>query len=148
MKNLHLLLVEDNEGDIVLAREALASVRTPVLLEVAEDGHEALEILKNQSPNNYATPPDAIILDINLPGMNGKELLRILKSSSTYKRIPVIIFSTTSSPSEIREVFDLKASWYATKPDKLKDYEKLIQDIEKRVREKHECTSFDSFIIS
>jgi len=148
MKNLHLLLVEDNEGDVVLAREALSSAKISVLLDVAEDGKEALEKLKNQSPESDGAPLDAIILDINLPGMNGKELLRILKSTSNLKQIPVIILSTTSSPSEIREVYDLKASWYATKPDKLKDYEKLIQDIEKRVREKQECTSFDSFIIS
>ncbi len=148
MKNLHLLLVEDNEGDIVLAREALESVSVPVLLEVAEDGKEALKRLKKQSPSSDGAPPDAIILDINLPGMNGKELLRILKSTTKIKEIPVIIFSTTSSPSEIREVYDLKASWYATKPDKLKDYETLIQDIEKRVREKQKCTTFESFIIS
>jgi CheY-like chemotaxis protein len=148
MKNLHLLLVEDNEGDVVLAQEALDSVSTKVLLDVAEDGHTALEKLNNQSPNSDLIIPDAIILDINLPGMNGKELLRILKSNVKFKKIPIIIFSTTSSPSEIREVYELKASWYATKPDKLKDYVKLMKDIEFRVREKQICTNFDTFIIS
>lgn len=148
MKNLHILLVEDNEGDVVLIREALAFSSTFISLEVAENGFSALEKLRSQVHTDSKLLPDAIVLDINLPGMNGKELLQTLKSDVNFEKIPVIIFSTTSSPTEIREVFNLKASWYASKPDKLKDYQNLIQDIELKIRNNVKCSSIETFIIS
>lgn len=148
MENLNLLLVEDNEGDVVLAKEALALVDTNISISVAEDGREALKILKQQSPYSDRPKPNAVLLDINLPGLNGKAILGIIKSDPELANIPVIILSTTSSVAEIREVFDLKANWYATKPDKIEDYRQLILNIQYLIAGGIQCNSFESFTIS
>lgn len=148
MANLHLLLVEDNEGDVVLAKEALDLLSTNISISVAEDGREALKILRQQSPYSDMAKPDAVILDINLPGLNGKAILHIIKSDAELSNIPVIILSTTSSLAEIREVFDLKANWYATKPDKIEDYRELILKIQYLITDGIQCKSFESFTIS
>ncbi len=148
MKSLNLLLVEDNEGDVVLAKEALNSVNSKINLNVAEDGRDALKMLRRQSPISDSVLPDALLLDINLPGMSGKELLKIIKTDERLKSLPVIILSTTSSPNEIKEVFDLQANWYATKPDRAEDFRKLILRIEFLLTEKVVCRSFENFTIS
>ncbi len=148
MKNLPLLLVEDNEGDIVLAKEALASVQTGIFFNVVGEGREALFYLKNQSKQPNALLPRAILLDINLPGMNGKEFLSIIKVDSILSKIPIVVFSSTTSEKEIREVYLLGADWYATKPDRNEDYVKLIQKIEDILNKGIVCKSFEEFTIS
>ncbi|MBL0342022.1 MAG: response regulator [Bacteroidetes bacterium] len=148
MKHLHLLLVEDNVGDVVLAEEAIVSIESRISFIVVEGGKEALLFLRNSSSLPGKALPQAILVDINLPGMNGKELLRIIKSDPELDGIPVIVFSTNSSVKEIREVYNLGADWYATKPDKNDDYRKLILRIEQLLIEQTKCDSFEKFTIS
>ncbi len=95
MKNVHILLVEDNEGDILLTVEALEEGRIANVIEVARDGQEAIDKLEIDLKNNQL--PDLILLDINLPKMNGHEVLERLKETEGLKHIPVIILSTSSS---------------------------------------------------
>jgi CheY-like chemotaxis protein len=102
MKNVHILLVEDNEGDILLTVEALEEGRIANVIEVARDGQEALNKLQNDFVDKKL--PDLILLDINLPKMNGHEVLEKLKKNDDLKHIPVIMLSTSSSEMDIMKL--------------------------------------------
>jgi len=128
MKNVHILLVEDNEGDILLTVEALEEGRIANVIEVARDGQEAIDKLEIDLKKNQL--PDLILLDINLPKMNGHEVLERLKDTEGLKHIPVIILSTSSSEMDILKSYKNHANCFITKPVEIDEFVKAIESIE------------------
>jgi len=131
MKNeKHILIVEDNEGDIVLTLEALKEVKLTNKITVARDGLEALNMLKRNSPYEKFSLPDILLLDINLPKMNGKEVLSFIKSDPVLKMLPVIMLSTSSSENDIKDSYNNHANCYITKPTDFSQFTDLIKTVE------------------
>ena len=116
MKSIHILLVEDNEGDILLTIEALKEEKNIFSISVVKDGWEAIQLLNKKGKYINEHMPDVILLDINLPKMNGIEVLKNIKSNKLIFHIPVNILSTSSSPEDIRICLLNKADFFTTKP--------------------------------
>ena len=131
MKKAHLLLVEDNEGDILLIKEALESRRYVNELTILKNGSEALDFLMKKGMYSTAERPSLILLDINLPRLSGHELLAKIKSNKELKRIPVVILTTSSSDRDIQESYQNQANCYVQKPVDANEFEKVILEIEK-----------------
>jgi two-component system, chemotaxis family, response regulator Rcp1 len=129
MQQIHILLVDDNEGDILLTREALEEARIINRISIAYDGMEAIRFLKSQ-PSFSSSMPDLILLDINLPKMDGTEVLSIIKSDPDLKRIPVIMLTTSSSEKDILASYDNYANCYITKPVDLEKFMDVVRTIE------------------
>ena len=125
MKPVHILLVEDNEGDIILTREALKEGKIKNEISVARDGEEALAFLKEA-----ALLPDLVLLDINLPRMNGLELLTIIKQDEDLKKIPVIMLTTSVSEKDIFESYTNYANCFISKPVNLPQFMDVVKTIE------------------
>lgn len=130
MQPIHILLVEDNEGDIFLTKEALENGKLYVELSVVRDGKEAIDFLKKEG--NYATvkEPDLLLLDLNLPKRNGFEVLQFIKQDTKLLNIPVIILSTSSSERDINKCYENHANCYITKPVEVEDLFTVISKIE------------------
>ena len=126
-RTLHLLLIEDNEGDILLTQEALSDVALRNSLTVMRDGEQALDYLKN-SKNHL---PDLILLDINLPRMDGKEFLNRIKTDPALLHIPVVVLTTSSSGRDIKDAYSLYANCYITKPVDFDSFVQVIRAIER-----------------
>ncbi|HRE42048.1 MAG TPA: response regulator [Ignavibacteria bacterium] len=116
MKSIHILLVEDNEGDIVLTKDALEESKILNTISVARNGKEALDYIFKKNEFQNAETPDIILLDINLPLKNGHEVLKIIKSDDSVKHIPVIMLTTSSSESDVLSSYKNYASCFITKP--------------------------------
>lgn len=129
-KPFHLMLVEDNEGDIELTRIAFAEAGLPVELSVAHDGREALDYLSLVPPFGNTKKPDLILLDLNMPRMNGKELLNVLKQDEHLKTIPVIIYSTSSSHGDIMDSYRSRANCYIVKPSALPEFIAVARQVD------------------
>jgi CheY-like chemotaxis protein len=127
-KEIHILLVDDNEGDILLTREALDDARIINKVSIAYDGLEAIRFLKE--PPAREGIPDLILLDINLPRMNGTEVLEVIKNDPELKRIPVIMLTTSSSEKDILASYNNHANCYITKPVDLDRFMDVIRTIE------------------
>ncbi|CAM4339043.1 response regulator [Gillisia hiemivivida] len=127
---INILLIEDNEGDILLTKEALLEGDILKELQVVKDGWEALLYLEKKDKYNSAITPDLILLDINLPKMNGYEVLKEIKSNSNINHIPVIMLSTSSSSNDINQCYKNQANCYITKPVDANDFSKVISLIE------------------
>jgi CheY-like chemotaxis protein len=130
MKSAHILLVEDNEGDIFLTLEALKESEVETEVSIARDGQEALDFIFKNEGFEHQTTPDLIILDVNLPKKSGHEVLYELKQDSVYKKIPVVILSTSSSIKDINLSYDNYANCYITKPTEVADFLKTIASIQ------------------
>jgi two-component system, chemotaxis family, response regulator Rcp1 len=128
-KEVHILLVEDNEGDIVLTREAMDEAELHNKMDVARDGEEALQFLRKEGKFREAITPDLILMDINLPRLDGKEVLSIIKMDNFLKIIPVIMLTTSNSEKDIMESYFNHANCYITKPVKLSDFMNVIHTI-------------------
>lgn len=113
----HVLIVEDNPGDIRLIRKALGTTDHPIETSVAKDGVEALDYLYARGAQTDAKRPDLVLLDLNLPKKNGREVLAEIKSAPKLQSIPVVIFSSSSSPNDITGAYQLHANCYLIKPD-------------------------------
>lgn len=131
MHPINILLIEDNEGDILLTKEALLEGDILKELHVVKDGWEALLYLEKKEKYSSAITPDLILLDINLPKLNGFEVLKKIKSNSNINHIPVIILSTSSSSNDINQCYKNQANCYISKPVDADDFSKLISLIEK-----------------
>jgi chemotaxis family two-component system response regulator Rcp1 len=129
MQQIHILLVDDNEGDILLTREALEEARIINKISIARDGMEAIRFLKSL-PSFGDSRPDLILLDINLPKMDGTEVLGIIKRDPDLKRIPVIMLTTSSSEKDILASYDNYANCYITKPVDLQRFMDVVRTIE------------------
>ncbi len=127
---IEILLVEDNPGDIRLTKEALRTAKVPNRLRVAEDGVEATAILFRQGQYADAPLPDLILLDLNLPRKDGREVLREVKSDPVLKRIPVIILTTSQSQPDVLMAYDMQANCYITKPVDYERFQAVVKAIE------------------
>jgi two-component system, chemotaxis family, response regulator Rcp1 len=122
--------VDDNEGDIFLTREALEDARIINKISVANDGVEALAFLRASLASGMQYMPDLILLDINLPKMDGTELLSIVKNDPDLRRIPVIMLTTSSAEKDILSSYDNYANCYITKPVDLDRFMDVVRTIE------------------
>lgn len=130
MKPIHILLVEDNEGDIFLTTEAFENAKVITDLSVVRDGKAAMDFLKREGDYQSATEPDLILLDLNLPKRNGYEVLEFVKSDTKVNHIPVIILSTSSAQSDINSCYNKHANCYITKPVDVENLFNIISKIE------------------
>lgn len=129
-KPIEILLVEDNPGDVDLAREALANSKVRNVLEVVGDGVEAMAYLRREGKYGNAVRPDLIILDLNLPKKDGREVLAEIKGDQTLKRIPVVILTTSKAEEDIVKTYNLHANCYITKPIDLNQFVRVVRSIE------------------
>jgi CheY-like chemotaxis protein len=130
MQPIHILLVEDNEGDILLTRDAFEEAKILVNLSVVRDGKEALDFLEKKAPYENALMPDLLLLDVNLPKKNGPEVLKYIKADEGLKHIPVIMLTTSSSEKDVNLCYRYYASCYITKPVEAKEFVDVITTIE------------------
>lgn len=130
MNSIHILLVEDNEGDILLTTEALEEGKIMNKLTVARDGQEAMDFLNKKGNFKNAKLPDLILLDVNLPRKNGHEVLKYIKTHDVFRSIPVIMLTTSSAQNDIDKSYENYANCYITKPIELNDFMVAIGKIE------------------
>lgn len=126
---IEILLVEDNEGDVDLTREALAEAKVSNHLHVAEDGLAALRFLRREEPHGSAPRPDLILLDLNLPLMDGREVLAEIKSDPQLRKIPVVVLTTSQAEEDIVRSYDLHANCYITKPVDFGQFMKVVRSV-------------------
>jgi CheY-like chemotaxis protein len=126
---LEILLVEDNPGDIRLIKEILKETKIRTNIQVAMDGEAALKLLFNTENLNAAPRPDLILLDLNLPKIDGRELLSEIKCSEDLKSIPVVILTTSTAEEDIIETYNNHANSYITKPVDLDHFIKVVESI-------------------
>lgn len=131
MKKLQILLVEDNEGDILLTTEALETMQIANEISVVKTGNEAIDYMTQSGDYAEIDLPDLVLLDINLPIKNGFEVLSAIRAHEKSKHIPVIILTTSSSISDQSVSNRLKANLFITKPSELNNYEQVVSMIEK-----------------
>ncbi len=129
MRKCNLLLVEDNQGDVRLVREALRESGVEIRIKVAGNGHEALSLMGYGEEINPECFPDVILLDLNLPRLSGRELLTILKKDPLYRRIPVLIFSSSQNEEDIKYCYQSRANCYISKPTGFDDFIQVIHKI-------------------
>lgn len=126
---LEILLVEDNPGDIRLIKEILKETKIQTNIQVAMDGEAALRLLFNEKNLNTPPRPDLILLDLNLPKIDGRELLSEIKDSEVLKSIPVVILTTSTAEEDIRETYNNHANSYITKPVDLDHFIRVVESI-------------------
>lgn len=126
---IHVLLVEDSPGDVRLTQEALREANLSVALHVAVDGVEAMAFLRREGDHADAPRPDLILLDLNLPRMDGREVLAHIKADDSLKTIPTIILTTSEAEADIVKSYQLQANSYLSKPVQLDKFENLVKSI-------------------
>jgi len=126
---IDVLLVEDSPGDVRLTQEALRDANQSVHLHVATDGVEAMQFLRREGSHAGAPCPDLILLDLNLPRMDGREVLALIKEDAHLKTIPTIILTTSAAESDITRSYRLQANCYLTKPVQLDAFESVVRSI-------------------
>jgi CheY-like chemotaxis protein len=127
---IEILLVEDNPGDVRLTREALDEAKVINNLSVVDNGVDALAFLRQEAPYADAVRPDLILLDLNLPKKDGRQVLAEIKEDTRLKRIPVVILTTSQAEEDIIRSYDLHANCYVSKPVDLDQFIKVVQSIE------------------
>ena len=127
---IEILLVEDNPGDVRLTREALTANKIRNTLHVVADGVQALAFLRKQGKHANAPRPHIILLDLNLPKKDGREVLAEIKGNGDLRRIPVVVLTTSGAEEDILKAYDLNANCYVTKPVNLDSFIKVVRSIE------------------
>ncbi len=130
MQGIEILLVEDNPGDVRLTREALKDGKIVNNLHVAEDGVDALAFLRREGKYHNAVRPELILLDLNLPKKDGREVLAEIKADKELKRIPVVILTSSAAEQDIVKSYNLHANCYVTKPVDLDQFINVVKSIE------------------
>lgn len=130
IKLAEILLVEDNDGDIELTREAFEDAKFRNNLHVAKDGEEALDFLFKRNGNENMASPDIILLDLNLPGTDGREVLEIIKNTENLKQIPTIVLTSSQADKDIIESYNLHANCYIVKPVNAVKFIEVVQHVE------------------
>lgn len=125
-----VLLIEDDMGDVELTEAALAKSKLKINLNVVNDGEEALAYLHREGQYTDAIRPNLIVLDLNLPGLSGLEILSAIKSDQRLKSIPVVILTTSDASTDIFKSYELGVNCYVTKPIGLKEFVKIVNSIE------------------
>ena len=129
-RSVEILLVEDNPGDVRLTQEAFKDRKIVNHLSVVHDGLEAVAFLRRQEGYEEAPRPDVILLDLNLPKMNGRDVLAEIKADTDLRRIPVVVLTTSDAEEDILGTYDLHANSYITKPVDLNQFIKVVREIE------------------
>lgn len=129
-RSIEILLVEDNPGDIILTKEAFAEAKIKNNIHIAKDGEEALAYLNNHQGFENAVKPDLILLDLNLPKIDGREVLDNIKSDEHLCHIPVVVLTSSESEQDILETYELHANSYVVKPINLDQFVSVINAIE------------------
>jgi len=127
---LNVLLVEDDPGDVLIAREAMAAGQLSTALEVVTDGVEAMAFLRRENGFADAVRPDLILLDLNLPRMSGHEVLAEVKSDPELRRIPVVVLTTSQAHEDIVKSYDLHAAVHVSKPVDFDDFAGVVKQID------------------
>src|SRR5271167_651290 len=127
--SIQVLLVEDSPGDVRLTQEAFRDANPLIHLHVANDGVEAMAFLRQQGVHAHAPRPDLILLDLNLPKMDGREVLAHIKEDESLKTIPTVILTTSEAEADIVKSYQLQANCYLTKPVQLEEFEALVKSI-------------------
>ena len=130
IKALEILLVEDDIGDIELTKEALEDSRLQINLNVVRDGVDAIAYLRQEGEFSNAIAPDLILLDLNLPRMDGREVLQEMKSDNRLRHIPVVVLTTSDTDEDILGSYNLGANCYVNKPLGLEEFTKIVRSIE------------------
>ena len=125
----NILLVEDSPGDVRLTQEAFRTVDEALRLHVAVDGVEAISFLRRQGVHTDAPRPDLILLDLNLPRMDGRQVLAEIKRDEDFKTIPTVVLTTSDAQDDIETVYQLRANCYFTKPVEYDAFESLVRNI-------------------
>ncbi len=127
---IEILLVEDNPGDVRLTREAMRDAKVRNIMRIVTDGVEALAFLRRQGQYADAPRPDVILLDLNLPKKDGREVLAEIKADPNLRRIPVVILTTSEAEEDILKAYDLHANAYVAKPVDLDRFITVVKSIE------------------
>jgi CheY-like chemotaxis protein len=130
LRPIEILLVEDSPGDVELTQEVLRDAKVRNHLNVVSDGEEALRYLRREGRYASAVRPDLILLDLNLPKKDGREVLREIKNDDSLKRIPVVVLTTSQAEQDILKTYELHANCYVTKPVDLDQFITVVQSIE------------------
>lgn len=130
MSTINILLVEDNEGDIVLTVDALKEFKYPNIVTVVKDGTEALKYIDCDAMEHDCNEPDLILLDVNLPKVNGHEVLKRIKNNDKKKHIPIVMLTTSSSQKDVLKSYQNHANCFVTKPVDAQDFVRVITSIE------------------
>ncbi|MER6816094.1 response regulator [Spirillospora sp. NPDC000708] len=128
-RSLRVLAVEDDPGDQMLIQESFAQHAPHHRLTMVDDGEEALNFVHRRAPYTDAAPPDIIVLDLNLPKYDGRAVLADIRSTPALTAIPVVIFSTSTAPDDIRGTYELHANAYITKPTDFDEFAAVINSI-------------------
>jgi len=124
---LHILLVEDNPGDVRLTREAFKTSDIETSIRAVTDGDEALEYFDECRHDDSITAPDLVLLDLNLPRVDGFEVLETIRGDEVYSRLPILVLTSSSAGEDIARSYELHANAHLTKPDSLKGFTDLVQ---------------------
>jgi CheY-like chemotaxis protein len=127
--SMEVLLVEDSPGDVRLTREALREANASIQLHVATDGVEAMSFLRREGTHANARRPDLILLDLNLPKMDGREVLAHIKADDVLRTIPTIVLTTSEAEADVERSYQLRANCYLSKPVQLDAFESLVKSI-------------------
>jgi chemotaxis family two-component system response regulator Rcp1 len=126
---IEVLLVEDSPGDVRLTQEAFRDANRSIHLQVASDGVEAMAFLRREGAHVHALRPDLILLDLNLPKMDGREVLARIKADDSLKTIPTVILTTSDAEADIVKSYQLQANCYLTKPVQFDEFASLVRSI-------------------
>jgi chemotaxis family two-component system response regulator Rcp1 len=126
---IQVLLVEDSPGDVRLTREAFRDINAAVQLHVVSDGVEAMAFLRHEGAYVNAPRPDLTLLDLNLPRMDGREVLACIKADDTLKTIPTVVLTTSDAEADVAKSYRLQANCYLTKPPKYDDFAALLKSV-------------------
>jgi two-component system, chemotaxis family, response regulator Rcp1 len=129
-KPIEILLVEDSPGDVRLTIEALKEAKVANNLSVVEDGVKAMEFMRRQGQYASAARPDLILLDLNLPRKDGREVLKEVKADADLRRIPLVVLTTSRAEEDILKAYDLHANCYITKPVDFEQFMHVVKSIE------------------
>ena len=130
LRAIEILMVEDNPGDVRLTREAFKHHKVWNELHVVEDGVAALDFLHRRPPYEQAPRPDLVLLDLNLPRKDGRQVLASIKSDELLKTIPVVILTTSQAEEDVVRAYKLNANCYVTKPVDFEQFKRIVQGIE------------------
>ena len=129
-QRVEILLVEDDPGDVDLTKEALKDGKVLVNLTVLDDGEKALQYLRKESPYTQASRPDLVLLDLNLPKKDGREVLQEIKSDEGLSSIPVVILTTSDADADILKSYGVGGNCYVTKPVGFDQFRRVVKEIE------------------
>lgn len=130
LRPIEILLIEDNPGDVRLTQEAARETKVHNNMHIVNNGLDAMAFLRHEGRFGTVPRPDLILLDLNMPGMDGREVLRQVKSDESLRRIPVVIITSSQAEEDILRAYDLQASCYVTKPVDLDQFIKVVKNIE------------------